>query len=55
MRKIEVIIVVAAALLITFMLAPLNISQYQLNAAQRQSLCNALADTDPEDWGSKNL
>lgn len=51
MKIIKVIIVVAAALLITFMLAPLNISQYQLNAAQRQSLCNALADTDPEDWG----
>lgn len=49
MRKIRVIIVVAAVVLIALMFTPLNISQYQLNAAQKQNLFNALAGTDSDD------
>lgn len=50
-NNMKIIIAVIAIIILLMLFTPLNISQYQLNAAQRQSLCDALVDTDPDDWG----
>ena len=48
---IKTIILIVAIVILLLMFTPLNISQYQLNATQRQNLCNALADISQDDWG----
>ena len=51
-NKIKKIIAVIAIIILLMLFTPLNISQYRLNAAQRQSLCDAIVDVDPDEEGA---
>lgn len=54
-NSIRTILLIVATVILILMFTPLNISQYQLNSAQRQNLCNALIDISPDDLGDRKF